>query len=213
VIPEASFGANFWPNLWSNLLAGLVVVALAYFFVELRLHLRQRREDQEQERAHEWETIQTVLRAVQEELTHNTRQAELVVSHAQEEELPYPAFETNGWHLIAQSPVFMALHEATLRRLLRVYNRLRSANEYYDKTYDFLFGSTAVLAVVGIESMSDETARTSHQRAFTEKRATMLKELSERVRELQPYLDDAVNFVSQELAGPPPGTDPADVKE
>lgn len=207
-----SFSGSFWPSLWSNLLASLLVVALAYVFVERRLHLRERRAAEERDRARRWELVQDVLLAVEVELAHNVQQAELIVDHVQQDELPYPAFETNGWLLISQSPVFTAVNPGTLRRLLRVYNRLRSANEFYAKTYDFLFGSTAVLAVVGIEALNDPGSRDAHQRAFTGHRGRMRDDLAGRVRELQPHLLEALQRVQQELQGPPPGTDLTDLE-
>jgi hypothetical protein len=200
----SAFWDIFWPSIASNAVAGVVLGVLGYWFVDRRLHLTERREAEERDRGGRWEIVQDVLRAVEEELVHNQAQAELIVTHAPEEALPYPAFETNGWTLIAQSPVFTAIHQPTLRHLLHAYNRFRSANDYYSSTYDFLFGSTAVLAVVAIESMADQEAMRTHQGAFTARRADMLKQLMERVRELQPHIDEALDRVRLELAGPPP---------
>jgi hypothetical protein len=212
VLIPASFSGNFWPNVIANVVGGLAVVGLAYLVIERRLHLREQRQAEQRDRVRRWELVQDVLLAVDVELTHNALQAELIVDHVQQEELPYPAFETNGWLLISQSPVFSAINPGTLRRLLRVYNRLRSANDFHAKTYDFLFGSTAVLAVVGIESLDDPGSREAHQRAFTEHRGRMRDDLTNRVRELQPHLVEALQRVQQELAGRPPGTDTADLE-
>jgi hypothetical protein len=207
VLLVASFSGNFWPNFSASLLASLVVVVVAYFFVERRLHLRQNREEKEQELVRRWEIAWEALRAVEEELEHNSQQAELILGHAGDEELPYPAFKTNGWDLISQSEVFTALSEGTLRRLLRAYNRFRAANEFYSKTHDFLFGRTAVLAVGAIEGLGDDMARTGHHMKFTEQRVAMLKQLMEKLVELQPHLDEARDRVRLELAKPPPGVD------
>lgn len=87
---------------------------------------RGREDELESERLRRWEVSQDVLKSIAEELENNSGQAALLIKHIPQGELPFPAFETNGWHLIVQSPVVTSLQERTLRRLMRVYNRCRT---------------------------------------------------------------------------------------
>ncbi len=202
-----SFGTEFWPALLANLLSAAAVAALAYFLIERRLHLRereQRREDElERERARQWEVSQDVLRAVAEELDHNAQQAALLAEHLPRGEVPYPAFDVNGWYLLVHPTVVEAMQQRTLRRLVRVYNRFRTANDYHAIVNDVHFGPSGVMAVATITSIPDKTTRREEEEKFEAHRQTMVALLLERVDELRPLLDETRKLVHEELRLPP----------
>jgi hypothetical protein len=227
VVP--SFADSFWPNFWSSLLSSALLAVLLYFLIERRLHLRDRdarqaerlAEQQERrdaserdraqrhedvlaaERAHRWDVAQSVLRSIEDELEHNREQAELFSKHLPLGELPYPAFDVNGWHLILRTEVVTAIQERTLRRLVRVYNRFQSANSYHTTVNDVMFGATAVLAVASISGITDETLRALHERQLDGHRAAVMARLLDRTTELLPLLDEALEVVRGELEAPP----------
>ena len=127
----------------------------------------------------------------------------MLVEHIPEGELPYPPFDVNGWHLIVQTSVALAIQERTLRRLIRVYNRCRTANEYYATVNDLMFGHSGVLAVSGISAIGDSAVRQEEDQKFNAHRQVMMDRLLDRAKELEPHLAEALTMVSEELAAAP----------
>jgi hypothetical protein len=162
---------------------------LAYLVIERRLHLRQERERRE-------EVVGDVLEIVQRELEFNVTRAQALVAHLPRGQIPYPAFDANGWRLISQAPVLTAMHPDSLDILTKTYNRLRAANELYWEVYDLLNGSTAILAafLATSEAADDPLSR------FDELRLGRRDRLVERIEELRPVLDEAVARVARDLS-------------
>ena len=190
----------------------------AYFLVERRLHLTNREERQlelldaqetrrataerereqrlqdalEAEQARKWEVAQSVLSSVADEFGHNQEQAMLFIAQIPHGELPDHAFYMNGWDLIVQAPVVTAIQERTLRRLVRVYDRFRSANECYATTIEVLFGPAAPSNEVITSSVADGDPRSKHKQQFRERKDRMMDRLLDGITELQPHLSEAL---------------------
>lgn len=97
----------------------------------------------------------SVFEVIRDEIHYDVGQAELIVERVPRGQIPYPAFSTDGWTLMSQAPVFSALEPGAIYLLVRLYSRLRTANELHAQMSDLSFGGTGVLAVTAIESLPE----------------------------------------------------------
>jgi hypothetical protein len=61
-----------------------------------------------------------------------------------EMDVPFPGFETQGWELVLQAPVFLTIGSNTADLLVHAYNRMRSANDQLDRLRDLVLGDSAL---------------------------------------------------------------------
>jgi hypothetical protein len=188
------FTSDFAQSFWSNLLASLLIALLVFVVIEWRYRLRQERKGRE-------EMSRDVLTTIWDELIYNQNQAWSMLTHYRSGGFPFPMFETGGWTLLSQAQVFTVVEPQTMEALVKVYNRFRSANELYTTVTDLNFGSAAAINFMAIESMPEEQ-RQKPRDQFNEHRHLAAERLAERVRELQPSLETALERVRAELGGP-----------
>lgn len=177
-----------------------MVASVAFFLIERRFRIRE-------EQTKRTETAKGILRALRDELEHNSRIAESLRENLPKEALPYSGFQLNGWTLLSQVPAFTAISASTVNRLLDAYLRTRSANEQHALLFDLTYGATGALSFVIAGAAPGQEGRMTFQR-LEERRDDLRKRLLHRVEELQPFLADALQEVEAEL-GEPRGVDPA----
>jgi hypothetical protein len=165
--------------------------------VEWQLHLRRTQGARR-------EITRDVLQAIYGELEENAERAAALEGLVAKEDVPYPLFDLNGWTLVSQAQVFTTVEAETVDALIRVYNRMRTADELFRHYYDLMYGATAILAVETIESL-DVRRRIDESAKFNAHRKLVGERLVERVNELRPHIDAALERLRAEL--PPSRTE------
>ena len=191
--------SDFAQAVYANVIAGAVVAVVVLVAIELRLRRAERRK----ERA---ELVHPVLREVKQELDHNETQAKALLDHAPEgDELPFPLFDVNGWTLLMQPDVLIALDAETVELLVMTYNRLRTSNDAWRLGYDLLNGPTAALAHLIDRSIEQPGSPYSNHRGL------VFAALVDRVGELRDVLQltrERVDVRLAELERPAPEAAP-----
>lgn len=189
-----------------NLLAGLLLLVLAYWFVDNKLHLRQRanaRADEEQARAR---IRESVLTAVLEELKSNAARLREFIAVLEKTHIPTPGFDTTGWELISQIAAFAAMRLETIQALTHSYNRMRSANEHLAFVTDLNNGQTAIMVNATLAPhLREGEAESLPQSAFDkfyDLREYSRTELIDRLGDLKGWIDKAIDAVEAELGTP-----------
>jgi hypothetical protein len=192
---HSRFADAFWPAVAAALVAGAILVFITYKVLERNLHLAERQERRQ-------EALRAALRVVRNELKDDLRQARLLLRYASERAVPYPLFDVNGWTVISQPEVMVALDAETFGLLTATYNRLRTANESYAFVYDLHWGPTSVNVVtqVQIAHASGVPQAVDSGAQFDAHRSEQFDRLVDRVNELRPIMGDAVIAVRRELA-------------
>ena len=186
------FTSDFAQAFWANLLASGAIAVAAYIAIYRRLAAREGT-------TRRLEISRDILTAVREELAHDDAQAQSMIDHPPPGELPYPCFDVNGWALISQATVFTVLEAPTLDHLLRVYNRMRTANLLHAELHDQLFGSTGALTYLVASASATERGRLQYEEVFIPQRDALAERFLDRIRELKPQLDEALTRVDHEL--------------
>ncbi|MDP9307338.1 MAG: hypothetical protein M3P15_03410 [Actinomycetota bacterium] len=111
----------------------------------------------------------------------------------------YPLFDLAMWPIIEQAQIFTALSEGTIRMLTPAYNRMRASNDQNAFLSDLNHGSTAVL-LSGVTALGidDDRVKEQYQR-FVNHREDLRRGLIDRLRELKPFLDSAIDLVEGDL--------------
>jgi hypothetical protein len=180
-------------------LAGLVILYLGYRFVDSKLNLRERESRREEVEAEKVANRRGVLKAVLGELYSNTAQREHVASVLDDEGVPFPLFDIALWNVLAQATVFTTLQEETISALIHAYNRMGAANEQCRFLADFDYGSTALLAHTSFAGRMDDPHVAGIHASYKEFVALTREGLAERLADLKPHLESAIDAVEAEL--------------
>jgi hypothetical protein len=194
----ASFWCDVASNLVAGLLAGAVFVALAYFYLDKRVHLRERLEDDRRDREAQEARTEAILRAIHLELEGNAS-ALAVARSIEDDHLSFPLFDATALQLAVDPGTIAALKQRdTVALLLRVLARTQSAVELHRMMFSFQHGEAAS-TVAGIHGIQDETTRAHMAAAYTADKANMHASLRERVDELAPHLFEAIDALEAHL--------------
>jgi hypothetical protein len=199
---ECSVWLDFGIQALAGLIAGAILLFASYWFIERRFHLRERHDQAEREQQSRRDMREQVLSHVLEELKSNA--AKLPdwkdALSAEDFGVPYPGFDVTGWSLIGQTPALIALKKATISALSRTYNRMQSANEQLAAVAELDHGPTAILTSSLAAPRIDEHPRVKEIYAkFEDLRDRKRKMLVERLDELKPHIDGAIDAVEEEL--------------
>jgi hypothetical protein len=191
--------AAFLNSFLSGLAAGGVLLLVGYYAIDRALHLKARGErlqDAEDQRA---KNVAAVLGVVLSELESNAAQLTTALTELPKGAVVYPLFDLTMWPIIEQATIFTALSEGTIRMLTHAYNRMRTSSEQNAFLSDLNHGSTAVLlsglAALGID---DDRVKRQYQQ-FVEHRESVRNGLLDRLRDLKPFLDSAIDLVEGDL--------------
>jgi hypothetical protein len=108
--------------------------------------------------------------------------------------------------VVSEPNIFTTLARDTVAALNHAYNRMTTSNEQMAFLSDLNHGPTAVLvAVTAAPSMTDPRVKETYER-FLNHRDDVRTGVMERLRDLKPHLDNAIEAVEAELgiAGKPP---------
>jgi hypothetical protein len=189
-----SFLRDLVSALIAELAAGLMLAALAYFYLESLLDVRR-------ERKQRFALSRDFLAVVGDELKRNREARDVLEENLRRGALPYQAFEVGGWSLLSQAPVLTAVGRDTVKDLTHVYVKLRAANEQHALLFDFTYGSTGALSVLLAAGSMTPAARSGY--AQIEARREDLKErLLKRIEDLREPLERAGDAVTTEVRRP-----------
>jgi hypothetical protein len=197
----ASFGTDVLSGFLGGLASSLVALYLAYLFVDSRLHLKQRREDETQREAAREEMRTASLTAVHHELESAAALTQTLLAELPTGGIPYPGYDLTGWPLVSQAPVFTTLKPDTISALTHAYNRMSSANEQLAFLTDLNHGPTAILVnTVLADSLDKQTplAEKAYE-MFVNHRDKTRELLVDRVGDVKTAIDGAIDAVESEL--------------
>jgi hypothetical protein len=182
-------------------IAGLIVLAVAYWFVETKLSLRERAERAHENEEQRHRTREAVLRTVHEELESNAAQLTnaFTVLPKKDELLLFPLFDVSLWPIVSSTGVFANLSPETATALVHAYNRMTTANEQNAALLDLTQGRTAMLFAMGAASAQDKQTAGELYAAFKTQRVRRRDELLDRLQDLKEHLDTAIDAVELEL--------------
>jgi hypothetical protein len=199
LIWHSEFAKAFWPALAAGVVAGVLLIAITYVVAERWFQLRERKRSRN-------EVVDSTLRLILNEIEDNRRQAELLIKHAPQDELPYPLFDLNGWVMASQADVFLSLSALTRDLIIKLYNRFRTTNETHAALYDLMFGPTAIQVATQVDVARAASAGdvkreivASFER-FDAYRKERVEGVVDRTQELLEVLDDTVDRIEEELA-------------
>jgi hypothetical protein len=196
----SDFG-GFLCDVAASVVAGLIVLAVAYWFVEKKLSLRERavraQENEDQRR----QTREAVLKAVHGELESNAAQLTTALEELpkEDERLLYPLFDVSVWPIVSSTGVFTSLQPETATALVSTYNRMTTANEQNELLLDFSQGRSGILVTMAAAPSLDNELVTELYERFRSYRAYIRRSLLERLQELKQHLDAAIDAVEAEL--------------
>jgi hypothetical protein len=196
----ADFG-GFLCNVAASVVAGVIVLAIAYWFVEERLSLRERlvraQEDEEQQRR----TREAVLRTVHEELESNAAQLTNAFDVLPKDEalLLFPLFDVSIWPIVSSTGVFASLSPETATALVHAYNRMETANQQNADLLDLSQGRSGILVAMEAASAPDKEPAAKLYARFNAQRSRRRNELLDRLRDVKRHLDTAIDAVEDEL--------------
>jgi hypothetical protein len=104
-----SFATDVASGFLGGVASSLVALYVAYRFVDARLHLKERREDEAQRAAARAEMRTASLTAVHNELESAAALAQRLLTELPTGGIPYPGYDLTGWPLVSQAPFFTTL--------------------------------------------------------------------------------------------------------
>jgi hypothetical protein len=169
---------DFWVNFTSNMVSG-VLLALLFGLVLSSVvgHYSERRKRQGQRRK--------FLEFIDRELTRNTSALATALQELPKGNLPYPLFEVSAWKVSVNSSLLDNLDVELVHPILSSYNRIWAANDLYQNL---------------LEAYFERLAKPSEA---SEKRYLFFrKTLMDRLKDLEPKLQDSMKQIDQHLSAP-----------
>ncbi len=169
---------DFWVNFVSNMISG-VLLALLFGLVLSSVvgHYSERRKRKGQRRK--------FLEFIERELTRNTSALGTALQELPKGNLPYPLFEVSAWKVSVNSSLLDNLDVELVHPILSSYNRIWAANDLYQNL---------------LEAYFERLAKPSEA---SEKRYLFFrKTLMDRLKDLEPKLQDSLKEIEQHLSVP-----------
>ncbi len=166
---------DFWVNFVSNMLAG-ILLALIFGLVLTSVvsHYSEKRKAKGQRRK--------FLEFIERELKRNTTSLVTAIEELPKGNLPYPLFEVSAWKVSVNSSLLDNMDVELVHPILSSYNRIWAANDLYGNL---------------LEAYFERLARPSEA---SEKRYLFFrKTLLDRLRDLQPKLNDSLQQIDHHL--------------
>ncbi len=184
-----------------NVVAGVVVLWIGYLWIEKKLHLRERATRAEEAEAHRRQTREAVLRSVHGELESNAAKITSALGELekQDQRILYPLFDLTMWPIVSSAGIFTTLQQSTANALIPTYNRMATANEQNAVLLDFTQGPTSIIVTSTVASSIDNELVADTYGKFLAYRDLVRVGVIERLKELKPNLDLAIDAVESEL--------------
>jgi hypothetical protein len=116
----------------------------------------------------------------------------------------YPLFDLPMWQLTTQPEIFTTLESKTVTALTYAYNRMATANEQNAFLSDLNHGRTAILAsATAAAALDDERVMDQYKLFQNFRDSTVRTGVIERLNDLKPFLDEAIDAVEKQLGMTP----------
>src|SRR5713101_3545174 len=169
---------DFWLNFTSNMISG-VLLTLIFGLVLTGVVGRytEKRKAKEQRRK--------FLEFIERELKRNTNALDTALQELPKGNMPYPLFEVSAWKVSVNSSLLDNLDMELVHPILSSYNRIWAANDLYQNL---------------LEAYFERLAKPSEA---SEKRYLFFrKTLMDRLKDLEPKLQDSMKQIEQHLSVP-----------
>jgi hypothetical protein len=190
---------EFLIGLAQTVLGGIAVAGAVYLLIERRLRLKDASDHRRALDAQHDENRTTVLDAVCAELEGAAGMLHTFVTTLKAGTIPYPGFDVTGWVLVSQAVIFTTLKRGTVEQLTHAYNRMKTTNEQLAELSDLIHGSTAVLVHATVAGRRDDTEVAEVYAQYVEHGENLRAGIIDRLNELKPHLDNAIDAVKAEL--------------
>jgi hypothetical protein len=179
----------------------VIVLWIAFRFVEAELSLRERSERQRESEEQRRQTREAVLKNVHAELESNASvlNTALGILGGGQPLLLFPLFDITLWPTVSSTGVFVSLNPETALALVDAYNRMGTANEQNATLLDMSQGPTAILIAMSAAPSLDEPHVKGVWARFQDLLDRRREELLDRLKDLKRHLDEAIDAVELEL--------------
>jgi hypothetical protein len=169
---------DFWLDFTSNMISGiLLTLVFGLILTSVVGHYSERRKAIEQRRK--------FLEFIERELKRNATALVTALDELPKGNLPYPLFEVSAWKVSVNSSLLDNMDVELVHPILSSYNRIWAANDLYQNL---------------LESYFERLAKPSEA---SEKRYLFFrKTLLDRLRDLEPKLQDSLWQIEKHLSGP-----------
>ena len=113
--------------------------------------------------------------------------------------IPYPGLDLTSWPLVSRALIFTTLRSETIDSLTHAYNRMATANEQLAFLSDLNHGPTAILATATAAGRLTDKEASDAYNMFVDYRDKIRSSLIERLKELKPHIDAAIDDVEKDL--------------
>ena len=169
---------DFWVNFTSNMISGvLLTLVFGLVLTSVVGRYSERRKVKEQRRK--------FLEFIERELKRNANALITALDELPKGNLPYPLFEVSAWKVSVNSSLLDNMDVELVHPILSSYNRIWAANDLYQNL---------------LEAYFERLAKPSEA---SEKRYLFFrKTILDRLRDLDPKLQDSLWQIEQHLTGP-----------
>lgn len=191
--------SSFVPDVLAGIVAGAVVLGGGYWLIDRKVHFRDALERRAEREAGDARNRGAALEALHAELESNASALAFALKTLRGGTIGYPLFDTTTLAVAFEPVIFTTLKTTTVKALLQVFNRMKTANDQHALVFDLQQGQTVILNTM-IHAVGADTPRAADAAAnFLEHRTLMLKALLQRCENLAPYVYEAIDAVEAEL--------------
>jgi hypothetical protein len=195
----SGFFSGLLGGLIATVIGGALVLYLGYRFIDRKLRLEDESTRRRELEEHRRQNRDAVLRAVYGELENTAAMLTTALTVLPTGAVPYPLFDLKMRPDILEPTIFASLSTETITALTQAYNRMETSNEMMALLSDLNHGPTAVLvAMNAAPSMDDPLVKDTYKK-FLKHRDEVRIGVIERLDDLKPYLDIAIDAVEAEL--------------
>jgi hypothetical protein len=193
---------TFLSDALASLLGGGVLLYAGYRFIDHRLRLRDQADRLKEREDQRKENLNSVLRSVHSELESNAAQLTTALKEVPRGAMIYPLFDTAMHPLVHEPIIFTTLQRETIQALTRADNRMKTVNDQNDFLSDLNHGPTAILAAsTSVAALDDDRVKDTYLK-FLAHRDAIREGVVERLGDLKPHIDVAIDAVEAELEMP-----------
>jgi len=194
----SGFISGLLTGLISSAAAGGLVLYLGYRYVEQALRLQDASDRRREVDAQREQNRTSVLGAIHAELQSAAAHLQTLLTQLPTGAIPYPGFDLTGWPLASQAVIFTTLRQDTVEALTHAYNRMTTANEQLRLLSDLNHGPTAIVVTASAAGRLDDPEVAEAYKMFQDHRGAIRAGLIDRLRELKPHLDNAIDRVEED---------------
>jgi hypothetical protein len=195
----SGFLSGLLSGLVSSAVAGAAVLYLGYRWIEQKLRLQDEADRRRELASQREESRIAALRAVHAELEASAGLLQTLLEQLSVGAVPFPGFDLNFWPLVVQAEIFTTLGHETIFELTSAYNRMKTANQQLAFLADLNHGSTAIMVTATSAGRTGDPEVASAYQGFEDHRHFVRLGLLERLKELKPHLDAAIDRIEADI--------------